>query len=309
MSADGPDRLRDLELFLAVAEELHFARAAERCGIAPPHLSHRIKAFERSLGVELFWRSNRQVELSDAGRVLREDVQKILSDVERATRRARLADAGSIGELRVSFVPGAALSLLPDDLRTFQAANPELVVQVRELSTVAQEVAILNHDVDVGYVRPIGALDLDSVVLQKEDHEVVMPLEHPWMRQEHVTIGSLHEAPFIGFNESEAPLSTQAMGRALQAAGVAPNVVVEVSSLSAAVGLVAAGFGVTVVSTTYAAHLSPTVGHRKLAGHQVPTVPMLLAWRSGEKSAAVMSFVDHVVRRHVDEDAEDGRRS
>src|SRR5215213_5120574 len=130
--------LRHLRYFLVVAEELHFSRAAERLDIAQPPLSQMIRRLEHELGVSLFHRTKRQVSLTDAGVVFREEAERTLAQAERAIRCARRANRGELGRLAVGFIGSAAYSVLPSIVRRFREQYPDVDLTLQELSTIQQ---------------------------------------------------------------------------------------------------------------------------------------------------------------------------
>src|SRR5512132_1230001 len=145
--------LRHLRYFLAVAEELHFGRAAARVRIAQPPLSQQIRQLEQELGITLFNRTKRRVELTPAGRAFLEHARQILAETERAKRVAQRAGRGEIGRLAIGFVASADLDLLPRVLRVWRARFPDVDVELHALLTAAQAEALRHGRVDVGFVR------------------------------------------------------------------------------------------------------------------------------------------------------------
>ena len=155
--------LRHLRYFLAVAEELHFHRAATRLHISQPPLSQQIRALERELGVTLLERNRRRVALTAAGEGFRDDTRAILAAVERASERARNVARGSLGTLSIGFVGSAMFSpTLPDILREFRAGRPDVDLVLRELPTLSQLQALVGGELDVGVIRgPVAASAID----------------------------------------------------------------------------------------------------------------------------------------------------
>src|SRR5580693_1592174 len=155
--------LRHLRYFLAVAEELHFHRAATRLHISQPPLSQQIRALERELGVTLLSRNRRRVALTAAGEAFLDDARSILAAVERASERARGIARGSLGTLAIGFVGSAMFSpKLPQILREFRARHPDVELVLRELPTTVQLAALAAGELDVGVIRgPVDVTELD----------------------------------------------------------------------------------------------------------------------------------------------------
>ena len=146
--------LRQLRYFIAVAEELHFRRAAERLHISQPPLSQQIRALEDELGFTLLTRTRRRVELTPAGEAFLRDARALLAELDGAVATARRIDAGQTGRLRVGFVGSALLSIVPGTVERFRASRPGVAIELRERSTVDQLRAVAAGVVDVGLVRP-----------------------------------------------------------------------------------------------------------------------------------------------------------
>ena len=176
--------LRHLRYFVAVAEELHFHRAAARLHISQPPLSQQIRALERELGVALLERNRRRVELTAAGASFLHDAREILDSVDRAGERARRIARGELGSLSIGFVGSAMFSAaLPTILRDFRASYPDVELSLRELQTAEQLHAIMAGRIDVGVIRgPLAASELeaglDLVVIQRERLVVALPESH-----------------------------------------------------------------------------------------------------------------------------------
>ena len=168
--------LRHLRYFLAVAEELHFHRAATRLHISQPPLSQQIRALERELGVTLLERNRRRVTLTAAGEGFRDDVRTILAAVERASERARHVARGSLGTLSIGFVGSAMFSpTLPDILREFRAGHPDVELVLRELPTTAQLSALVGGELDVGVIRGPGGGVRDRSPARADDDPARTP--------------------------------------------------------------------------------------------------------------------------------------
>ena len=146
--------LRQLRYFVAVAEELHFRRAAARLHISQPPLSQQIKRLEEELGLRLLVRTRRSVQLTPAGAAFLRDARALLAELDRAVATARRLDAGQTGRLRVSFVGSALLSIVPGAVQRFRASHAGVEIELRERPTVEQLRALAAGVLDVGLVRP-----------------------------------------------------------------------------------------------------------------------------------------------------------
>ena len=245
--------LRHLRYFLAVAEELHFHRAATRLHISQPPLSQQIRALERELGVTLLERNRRRVALTAAGEVFRDDARAILSAVDRASERARNIARGSIGTLSVGFVGSAMFSpTLPNILREFRATRPEVELVLRELPTVVQLQALVGGELDVGVIRgPIPASEihpqLELMTIQRERLIAALPADHPLATRRRLRAAELSGETFVILARREAPGLFASLTTAMVDAGGVPEDVLEVAEMQTIISLVAGGFGVSLV--------------------------------------------------------------
>ena len=290
--------LRHLRYFVAVAEELHFHRAAQRLHISQPPLSQQIRALEGELGVQLLERNRRGVVLTAAGSVFLAEARGILSAVEAATESARSVARGAAGRLALAFVGSAMHGPLPAVLRAHRAAFPQVELALTELPTAAQLVALREGRVDVGVIRPpVDDGDLTIETIHTEPVVVALPAGHRLAARERVRLADLLEEGFVLLARREAPGLHESLARALARAGGAPRVVQEAREMQTVVGLVAAGMGVSLVPASVGADAHGGVVYRPVA-EPAPTVSLALAWRSGGDSPALEAFLE-TARTHA----------
>src|ERR1019366_3130956 len=248
--------LRHLRYFLAVAEELHFHRAATRLHISQPPLSQQIRALERELGVTLLERNRRRVGLTAAGEAFRDDTRAILAAVERATERAQNVARGSLGTLSVGFVGSAMFSpTLPDILREFRATRPDVELVLRELPTTAQLHALVGGELDVGVIRgPVAESEIDPqlelMTIQRERLVAALPAVHRLATRRRLRAEDLRGETFVILARREAPGLYAGLALAMGEAGGLPEDVLEVAEMQTIISLVAGGFGVSLVPTS-----------------------------------------------------------
>jgi LysR family transcriptional regulator, benzoate and cis,cis-muconate-responsive activator of ben and cat genes len=240
--------LRHLRYFVAVAEELHFGRAATRLGIAQPPLSQQIQHLERALGTQVFERTRRKVQLTDAGHVLLGDARRILSDVDRAFDGVRRAGRGEVGTLTVAFAASVMFLDLPRIIREFRSRYPGVTLELREMPTGPQIAALERGEIDIGFLReppPHPRLTIETVM--REPLHIAIAHSHPLAARKRIPLSRLAEEDFVLFPEDVAPgLYAQVMALCLDA-GFAPRVVQVSRELYTTVSLVEAGVGVTIV--------------------------------------------------------------
>lgn len=294
--ADGVDRmnmeLRQLRVFLAVASELHFSRAAVRLHVSQPALSQQIRTLEKALGTPLFDRTSRSTVLTPAGRVLLDAAPRVLFEAERAVARVGQAAEGADGLLVVGSVGTALASIAPRILRTVRARFPELQMEVSQHDTSAQIVALTDERLDVGLVRaaaPTTAVTVEELVA--EPLLVVLPDDHPLACRATVDAADLAGESFVLWPRPLGPEFFDIITGYCRDHGFSPRIVAEGPDIETQLSLVAAGLGVSLQPSYYANLRPPGVEFRPLSG-DVPTVALQVAWRRRDRSPAVGHFVE-----------------
>lgn len=238
--------LRHLRYFLAVAETLHFGRAAERLGLSQPPLSVQIRQLEELVGTPLFERDRRSVRLTPAGAVFREEARRTLRQADAAVEAARAAATGESGTLRIGFVSSAPFNALPGILRRYREAHPHIGLELREMGTAVQLKALQAGEIDLGLLRlPAQARGVQVELLLREPLVAVLPDSHPLAGSQRVRIQDLRDDPFVLFPRRLGPGLYDRILSFCNEAGYHPEIVQEVEQMHALVGLVAAGLGVT----------------------------------------------------------------
>jgi DNA-binding transcriptional LysR family regulator len=288
--------LRHLRYFVAVAEERHFGRAAERLHIAQPPLSQQIRRLEAELGVTLLHRTTRSVELAPAGEVLLGRAREILSAVDSATEDTRRAARGEFGRLAVGFTGSATYELLPKLAAALRDALPGVVLDLRgELLTPAQVTRLLDGTLDLGLLRPpVRERALAVEVLRREPLVVVLPQAHPLAAADAVPLEELAGEPFVVYPSHFRSVVHDAVEETCEAHGFLPRVALEVSETSTLVSFVAAGLGVSLVPESVCHMTVHGAVYRPLAG-EAAAVELAVAWR-GDEVSPVLERALEVVR-------------
>lgn len=281
--------LRHLRYFLATAEEMNVTRAAERLGIAQPPLTQQIKALEAEIGVALFHRIGRRIELSSAGAAFLEETRAILGRVAQAKARAQRAGRGEIGKLRVGFTSSASFSpFVTEVLKTFRTEWPEVEVALEEHRTALLTDAVKADRLDAAFVRPPLAEDdaLSVRWLATEPLVAAVPIAHAAAGRRSVRLTELRDDPLILYpRRGGSGLSDQAVAECLRL-GFTPRPGQEAPELAAAINFVAAGMGVAVVPACMR-HLRPdAVRFLTLDGSEL-RAELGLAQRSADRSETV----------------------
>ncbi|MDQ3630548.1 MAG: LysR substrate-binding domain-containing protein [Actinomycetota bacterium] len=284
--------LRHLRYFVAVAEELHFHRAAERLHISQPPLSQQIRALEAELGVQLLERTRRSVTLTAAGAVFLRDVREILDAVDAAAETVRSVARGEAGRLALGFVGSAMHGALPGVLRAHRRTFPRVQLVLTELPTAGQLEALMAGRIDVGVIRPpVREPGLAFETIHTEPLVVALPEDHELAARREIALADLAAEPFVLLARREAPGLHESLRRAMADAGGVPKVVQEAREMQTVVGLVAAGLGVSLVPASVGADEHRGVAFRPVAG-TAPTVELALAWRPDDHSPVLAAFLD-----------------
>jgi DNA-binding transcriptional LysR family regulator len=283
--------LRHLKYFVAVAEELHFGRAAKRLHIAQPPLSQQIMNLEDELGVKLFDRTRRTIQMTDAGIYFLKEAQQVLSHVEQAAETARRIFRGQAGRLIVGFVGSVVHTVLPEGLRLFRERFPDVELVLQELNTTEQRQSLHAKRIDVGFLYP-DAQDsmLASQMLTQAPLMVVLPKKHALSGRKSLHMRELAQEPFIANTRSSEPVVRDAFISLCHSAGFSPRIEQEAGHVQTVLGLVASGLGVCLLPDFIKNIRRPGVKYIPLAGSP-PTVKLAVVWRSDNSSILVKSFV------------------
>lgn len=292
--------LRHLRYFIGVAEELHFARAAQQLGISQPPLSQQIAALERILGVQLFDRTSRSVKLTSAGTAFLPVARATLEQAERAAHVARRAARGELGELCLGF--NASAPFIPSVARAiheFRQEYPDVNLVLTELpSRASKATALVDHAVDVCFVRsnkrpePCSSIEVTPVL--HERMVVAMHPEHPLATRETLSLRDLAEVDLLIYiRENGMTPFTEELLATLRNAGVEPRIAHSVGDVASLFGLAAAGLGVTVLAESLCALQSAKLVYRPLTGPETETATWLLHLRDAP-SLPCRNFIRHV---------------
>lgn len=284
--------LRHLFAFLAVAEELHFGRAAKRLQMAQPPLSQQIRRLEKELGVQLFERNTRSVRLTSAGESFLQPVRTVIDDLDTAVRAAKAAGRGEYGRVSIGFAGASSHATLPRLTRAVRAAHPgiELVMTGQTYANVALA-RVADGSLDLGFVRlPVTQPGVTYRVIDEEELVCALPSDHPLVARDIVPIEVLAGEPFVSFPANTGSTVRDAMVGACEAAGFNPRVVQEAPDSYTILALVAAGVGVTLTVTSVQHIQQSGLVYRPLAGPPIRR-QAALAWRADNPSAALRAVL------------------
>ncbi|MDP9794236.1 DNA-binding transcriptional LysR family regulator [Catenuloplanes nepalensis] len=285
--------LRYLAAFVAVAEELHFGRAARRLHMAQPPLSQLIRQLERELGVQLFERSTRSVRLTSAGESFLEPARRVLDDVDLAKLAVKAAATGEYGRVVVGFAGASSHAALPRLARAVRAAHPgiDLVMKVQTYASVALD-GVADGTLDLSFVRlPADRPGVRTRVIDNDELVCALAEDHPLAGETAIDLADLAFEPFVSLPAHAGSTLRDAMvGVCEERGGFTPRVVQEAPDSNTVLALVSAGVGVTITLTSVEHVCRGGLVYLPLAG---PSVPMraALAWRPDNPSAALRAVL------------------
>jgi DNA-binding transcriptional LysR family regulator len=288
--------LRHLRYFVAVAEELHFTRAALRLNMAQPPLSQQIRALEDELGVQLFERTRRSVALTDAGRALLVRAHEVLSVTQSLAQELQRVARGEVGLLRIGFSSTLPLTkVLRDVVADHRRSHPDVALNLREMHSQLQFDSLRRGELDVGLVRyneraPDG---IRLVLLRRDPLRLVVPAAHRFARRASVAVDECRDEAFIGFPGDAGTGTGPLLKRLCAQAGFEPRIAQEAREATTQIGLVAAGLGIAVLPAPLEAVRIEGVHYVPLEGEGAMLV-MSAATRSDESSQRVLGFVRRV---------------
>lgn len=293
--------LRHLRYMIAIAEELHFTRAAERLGIGQPPLSQQIKQLEEEVGTALFTRHARAVALTEAGRAFLPHARDAVDEAERAIAAARRAARGDLGHLRVGFTSSASFNpLVPGIIRRYGELYPDVSVDLAEQATSQLLTALHEERVDVAFLRAAYSEreGLQTVELPSEELWVALPSKHPLASQKRVDLIQLAGEAFVLYPRANGRLLYDTMITACRNAGFSPRIAQEAPQMASTVNLVAAGVGVALVPASMCQLHASGVTYVRLSG-EVPRAQLWLAYPAHVRLSAPAQNLVALVRQDL----------
>lgn len=278
--------LVQLRQFVAVAEEMHFGRAAERLHMTQPPLSRQMQLLEKELAVDLFDRSSRSIRLTPAGKAFHGEARRLLQQAERAALSVRKASAGQSGVLRVGFTGGSVNSGLAAVLRAARSVIKDVELELRELVTMAQLDELSDGSLDIALVRPpVTRPDLVARPLIREPLVVALPKDHRLADLDHrVKVADLHGVDFIMYNPIESRYFFELLSSVFHAASVAPVAVQYMVQIHSILALVNLDWGVAVVPESASRMHFDNVVYRPLTLTRPAQVELDLVWRLNDEN-------------------------
>lgn len=242
---------RHLRYFLAVAEELHFKKAADKLYISQPGLSRQIKRMEETLGLSLFERNNKSVQLTPAGKYLHQEIEPALKNIEAILHHTTMIHEGKEGSIKMGYVGSAMQNVIPDLLVRFNKKYPNIHFGLSELDNAKQVAALLSFDLDVGFVRlnkVPSSLHIRPV--RRETFSIVLPKDHPMTSKKFKNLSQLRKESFIFFEKSYSPVYYERIMSIFEDSGFSPHISHTTVHANTIYRLVENGFGLSIVPTS-----------------------------------------------------------
>ena len=295
--------LRLWRQFLAVAEELHFGRAALRLHMTQPPLTQAIAHLERQLGVRMFDRTKRSVQLTPAGQALLPQARELLARAQALPAQARAAASGEVGRLRLAFVSTVGFGLLPQWVRAFQALHPQVELELIEATGDLQLQALERAEIDAGFMlhspgfAPAG---LEHLRIAREPLVLALPEHHALASARSLMLRAVLEEPLVIFPRRIVPSLHDAVFAMYHHAGRVPRVAQEAIQMQTIVNLVSAGLGLAWVPESVRQFQRPGIAYREVSGKQAAHVPVCetsLAWPATGGPPALGRFIEFARRQ------------
>jgi DNA-binding transcriptional LysR family regulator len=284
--------LKRIRYFMAVADQLHFGRAAERMNVVQPAISQQIKRLEEELGVTLFLRSGNEVRLTEAGRQMLPECSRLLDQADEVARVARAAAAGTRGKIRFGYVDNSIFSLLPPLIREFRHRFPDVDMVLETMIRAQQSETLLDHRLDIALMPgPAPQGDFDSEMFVSEQLVVALPARHPLADVGSLSLGALASEPFVLFPTTMRSRLLEIILAACATASFTPRVVQEAAQIHTLVALVDAGLGITLLPPWAATGNGGQVVFRELV-NPAPTYDLMMVWGRNERNALISGLLD-----------------
>ena len=293
--------LRSIRYFLAVADELHFGRAAKRLHMSQPPLSQQIIKLEEELDIALFIRDKRNVKLTKAGENFVRHCQNVLSLIDYAVEDARAVSRGKSGLVSIGYVGPAMDSCLPSFLRNFKKTYPAVKVVLKHLNTKTQLEQIQKGLLDVGFLRFYGQepKNLQLYPVHKETYLAAVPIQHPYAEKEQIAINEIVSEPLIFYPRSIQPDLYDTWLKIFRKTGKIPHIAEEAESYQTILSLVAAGFGLAIVPESTTQQQKPGVTTVAIKDN-IPELVITACHLKNTDNPVVNSFIDYILENSIE---------
>jgi DNA-binding transcriptional LysR family regulator len=283
---------RQLKSFIALAEDLHFGRAAKRVNLSQPALSLQVKGIEEELQVKLLFRNRRKTELTQAGAIFLVEAREVLQRTEQAIATVQRAALGQVGTLRIGFISTAAAIITPKLVKRFREKYAHVEIELRNVLTRDQLTELQERKIDVGFLRmPLTTpASISTRVIHRERFVLLLPADHRLAQVKNLGLADCQDADFVMYTRKMAPGFHDLIMNILHKNGLTPHVVQEASEMYTLISLVATGLGIAIAPASIALHLVENVVVRELPADEFYS-EIAIAWKRDNVSATTQLFL------------------
>lgn len=293
--------LNQLRCFVAVAEDLHFGRAAERLNMTQPPLSRQIQLLEHALDVRLLDRTSRSVRLTPAGRAFLPEARRILRLAETATLAAKRIARGEAGTLTLGFTAGASYGFVPRLVALATTELPDIDLVLKEMTTADQMEALTFNRIDLGLVRlPIDRRGVEVMCVLREPLLIALPQDHALATDRDLTLNDIDRQPFIMYSPTAGRYFYDLLASLFRAADIMPSYVQYTSHPHTTLALVSAGLGMALVPESARSLNFAGVVFRPLRSAPKMFSELYLVWKRNSENPAVQIFRDLVLQKFME---------
>jgi DNA-binding transcriptional LysR family regulator len=287
--------VQQLRYFLAVAQYLHFGEAAKACFISQPSLSHSISELETELNLKLFYRDNRVIDLTPAGKVFCADIQSIITRLDDAVIRAKRAGSGYDGVLNIGSLGGLSAGKFPASIMAFKKKYPNLDVTLKQSNMKTLNMGLLQGTLDVALTRRIDVLqrsdELAWATLYQDRFGIVLRKDHPLAERTHIPFSELADEPFVFLDKEVTPNVYNYTLQLCTSRGLVPRIMHTATTLEIVCTLLKAGMGIAIIPDCALAYGSNELTFIEVEGEDTVS-DVVLAWRRRDVNPIVPIFLE-----------------
>ncbi|MBP2656357.1 MAG: hdfR 3 [Firmicutes bacterium] len=285
--------IRQLRFFLAVAEHLNFTEAAKHLYVAQPAVSQQIADLENQIGVKLFIRDKRSVQLTAAGKVLFEESRALIEKTEEILEKTRKAAAGLVGTLKIGFLASAVKNHLPHTVKLFRAKYPDVSLELKQYTMGPLHEALEHGTLDIGFTMSFdlqNETDLVWRTLYSDVVSIVLRDDHPLAAEPQVSFSDLAKEPFVLLSPEQSPRYYDFINRLCLKRGFLPNIVNFANLMETVLILVENGIGVSIVPRHTTVYNVPNLRFQDVDGEDAQ-IEVVVAWKKVASNPAVPLFL------------------
>ena len=286
---------KQLQSFIAVAEELHFRRAAKRVNLSQPGLSFQISTIEDELQVKLFARNRRKTELTQAGQIFLQEAREVLQRTEQAIATVRRAALGQVETLRIGFISTATAIIAPPLIKRFREQHTHVGIDLRNILTCDQITQLQERKLDVGFLRVPLQLppEIKARVIHREPFVLLVPATHPLANKRNLRLSDCQKEDFVMYSREMAPGFHDQIMSMLHRNGLTPHVMQEAEEMYTLISLVGTGLGLAIAPASIGRHHADNVAVRKLP-HEEARSEIAIVWNTHHVSITTQLFLEMV---------------